>query len=112
MGDGPDRLREFIHSFAPHSPSAIYLSCALTILAVLAIANCIHVTTGRKKLPQGQLLRIAFAAGPEPIYLLLPLAPLDPELGTALMGQQFTLLLAGMYGLAWTWTDIKLLATG
>ncbi len=109
-----EAMRVSIHAFAPHSSVAIYVCSAGLILAALAAAAAYHrfFRKEQTKLPQGQLLRIAFAAGPVPIYVLLPLAPLDPDLGKALMEQQLALLLAGMYGLFWTVTDIKVLAKG
>jgi hypothetical protein len=104
-------VRDFIHAHAPHSTAAVYVCSAITLLVVLGLASVFHYARkDRKPLPQGQLLRMAFAAGPAPIYILLPLAPLDPDLGAALMEQQFSLLLAGMYGLWWTFADIRMLS--
>jgi hypothetical protein len=68
------------------------------------------VTSGRSaNLPTEHYLRIGFAAGPIPIYFLLPLAPFDEDLLTLIMGQPLQLLLAAVAGLLWTVRDISLL---
>lgn len=56
--------------------------------------------------------RVGFAAGPIPVYFLLPLTPIDPDLATALADQPFQLLLAAAAGVMWTITDIQLIVRG
>lgn len=54
--------------------------------------------------------RIGFAAGPIPIYIMMPLAPFDTDLAKSLLEQPFQLLLAAAAGILWTVTDINMIA--
>jgi len=52
------------------------------------------------------IFRAGFAAGPIPIYILLPLAPFDPDLMNVLLDQPVQLFIAAVVGLVWTFADI------
>lgn len=83
-------------------------SIAFLVLAVLLVSR------NRRKLESPlraeDYWRIGFAAGPIPVYLLLPLAPFDPDLAHALLSQPFQMLLAAAAGVMWTVQDVKLIS--
>jgi len=60
-----------------------------------------------KRMSSADLMRVGFAAGPIPIYLLLPFIPYDRDLTDVLIGEPFQLLIAAGIGLIWTYADIK-----
>ena len=80
---------DVIHQWTPHDPLMVFsASIGFLILAVL------FVGWQRRKLASPlkaeDYWRIGFAAGPIPVYLLLPLAPFDPDLAHALLSQPFS----------------------
>ena len=100
-----------VHAWAPHHTLALYgCSCVVFILAVLTVS--VGRRRANKKMALEDYWRVGFAAGPIPIYLLLPLSPLDPDLAQAILDQPFQLLLAAAAGVMWTVTDIRMLVNG
>ena len=100
---------DVIHQWTPHDPLMVFsASIGFLILAVL------FVGWQRRKLASPlkaeDYWRIGFAAGPIPVYLLLPLAPFDPDLAHALLSQPFQMLLAAAAGVMWTVQDVKLIS--
>lgn len=102
---------DVIHSFAPHSALSIF-ACSLLVF-IVAILITIYASRDPKTPSPTveEVLRIGFAAGPIPIYILLPLAPFDPDLANAVLEQPFQLLLAAAAGAVWTVNDMKNIAS-
>lgn len=97
-----------IHDWAPHDPIAIYsFSIIIFIIATLWAFYARRKKANPKKMTSSDLLRVGFAAGPIPIYILLPLMPFDPDLATVLLNEPFQLLIAGAIGIVWTQADIR-----
>jgi hypothetical protein len=97
-----------VHHWAPHNSLSLY-GCSIVIF----IGATFWAVVARRKRPNPKkmtgvdLLRVGFAAGPIPIYLLLPLAPFDMDLFDVLAHEPFQMLIAAFIGLIWTWADIK-----
>ena len=101
-------IRATVHSFAPHSKSAIYLLAIICALASIAVVylRCRLENNGRG-LSRGWLVRTAAGASPIPIYCLMLIAPLDPDIIPAMMEDQVVVAIAGLYGLVETLKDIR-----
>lgn len=98
----------FVHEWVPHTTLTIFgASCAVFIIAIIITAIRLPKES---KLTSSDYFRIGFAAGPIPIYFMMPLAPFDEDLAIALMQQPFQLFLAAAAGVLWTVTDINLIA--
>lgn len=94
----------FIHNWTPHTTLTLTGVSIAVFLSAVVFASILR---GRKILGGEDLARAGFAAGPIPIYLLMPLAPYDPDLSRVLLEQPFQLLIAAVVGLMWTFADIK-----
>lgn len=101
-------IGQVIHDWTPHNSLAIY-GCSIVIFvgATIWASYKKRARANRRKMTGADLLRVGFAAGPIPIYLLLPLVPFDHDLTTVLMDEPFQLLIAAGIGLVWTAADIK-----
>lgn len=98
----------FIHEWVPHNSIAIYsFSILIFLVATLWASWARRKKANPKKMTGSDLLRVGFAAGPIPIYLLLPLMPFDPDLAQVLLNEPFQLLIAGAIGILWTQADIR-----
>lgn len=75
----------------------------------LVYARCRFSNT-HKRLTNGWLVRTAAQAAPLPVYALLLLAPLDPDLIEALMQDRIVVALAGLYGIVETVKDVRRIA--
>lgn len=103
-----DSIQALVHASAPHTKSAIYLLAILcaTIAILVVFVRC-HLENGRRGLTNGWLVRTASGAAPIPIYCLMILAPLDPDIIRAMMEDQVVVAIAGLYGLVETLKDIR-----
>lgn len=103
-----DAVRAVVHDFAPHSKSAIYLLAVLSALVsiILVYVRC-RLENNGKGLASGWLVKTATAAAPIPIYGLMIVAPLDPDIFEAMMTDQLVVAIAGLYGLVETLKDIR-----
>jgi uncharacterized membrane protein len=101
-------LAVLVHTHAPHSRTALYLTSALCAIASLAVVygRC-QFTRSTSHLTNGWLVRTAAGAAPIPIYCLLILAPFDHDLVTAMMEDQVVVAIAGLYGLVETLKDLR-----
>lgn len=100
-------IGQFIYYWTPHNSLAIYgCSIAIFLAATLWASIKKRRRATRRKMTGADLLRVGFAAGPIPIYLLLPLSPFDPDLAEVILDEPFQLLIAAGIGLVWTWADI------
>lgn len=97
-----------VHNWAPHNSLSLY-GCSIVIFIGATIWASIarRKSSKPKKLTGSDLMRVGFAAGPIPIYLLLPFAPFDKDLFDVLAHEPFQMLIAAIIGLIWTWADIK-----
>ena len=103
-----DAVGGVVHGWAPHDTLSLYgCSIAIFLVAVLWAIHARHKQPSKAKLSGADLLRVGFAAGPIPIYLLLPFAPFDPDMFNVLSHEPFQMLIAAVIGLIWTWADIK-----
>lgn len=103
-----EAVRATVHEIAPHSKAAIYLLAlsAATISIAFVFIRCQYESNGRH-LESGWLVRTAACAAPIPIYFMLIVAPLDPDVVPALMEDQLVVAIAGFYGLVETIKDIR-----
>lgn len=97
----------FIHRWVPHDSVAIYsFSIIIFIVAVLWAICARKRNQNQHGLTGSDVFRVGFAAGPLPIYILLPLMPFDPDLTGVILNEPFQLLIAGAIGIVWTQADI------
>lgn len=97
-----------VHNWAPHSTLGLY-GCSIVIFLAATLWAVIarRKRANPKKITGSDLIRVGFAAGPIPIYVLLPFAPYDPDLFGVLAHEPFQMLIAAVIGVIWTWADIK-----
>ena len=99
--------KAFIHGWTPHTSLTLAaFSIGFFILVMLFAA----ARRGARKLTSKDLIRAGFAAGPIPVYFILPLVPYDSDLSTVILDQPLTLFFAGVIGIRWTLADILDLA--
>ena len=101
-------IHAWIHLYAPHSGEALYIwSLATGLVAVgLVYFRCLH-TGSQNHLPLAWTVSTAATAAPAPTWILLLLAPLDRDLLQTIANDPVTLALAGLYGLAAAFRDLR-----
>lgn len=103
-----DWIQSLVHTSAPHTKAAIYLLSLLSAgFAILVVYIRCHIENSRRGLTAGWLVRTASGASPIPIYCLMIIAPLDPDIIKAMMEDQVVVAIAGLYGLVETLKDIR-----
>jgi len=103
-----DQIQAFVHLWAPHTKSAIYLFALMfAIGAIIVVYFRCHLENNGKGLTSGWLVRTAAGASPIPIYCMMIIAPLDPDMIKAMMEDQVVVAIAGLYGLVETLKDIR-----
>lgn len=103
-----EAIQAFLHNWAPHSKAAVYfLAVICSLLAILVVYVRCHLENNGRHLENGWLVRTAAAASPIPIYCMMLVAPLDPDMIQAMMEDQVVVAIAGLYGLVETIKDIR-----
>lgn len=82
------------------------LTSASIIVFILAMLVAFW-RRGARSLSVEDYARVGFAAGPIPVYFLLPLAPFDQDLSAVLFDQSAQLFIAAVIGMVWTVADIR-----
>lgn len=82
------------------------ITSASMIVFILAMLIA-YWRRGPRSLSAEDYARVGFAAGPIPVYFLLPLAPFDQDLSAVLLDQSGQLFIAAVIGLVWTFADIR-----
>jgi hypothetical protein len=101
-------IGEWVHSYAPHSASALYLAAVLSSVFFLALVWCRCAYTGSTRhLGDKWIIPTVAAAAPIPTYLLLLVVPFDPDLAATVLDDRVVVALAGLYGLVETLNDIR-----
>lgn len=107
----PGALERFLHENVPHSDGAIYIAAALVAgVAVLAVYLRCKRTRSAKHLEDRWIGRTAMYAAPFPVYAMMLLAPVDPDLLKAMMNDSLIVALAGLYGLSEVINDVRMVA--
>lgn len=98
----------YIHQYAPHTATTLYIAAACSALLALALVfgRCL-VTGCVDHLNEKWIFQTATAAAPMPTYLLLILLPLDPDLSPNVLDDKVVVALAGLYGLVEAGKEIK-----
>jgi hypothetical protein len=96
------KLHAVIHTWAPHSNLTTTAISIGFFIVVMLVAGGV----GRNKPGTVEIIRAGFAAGPIPIYVLLPLATYDRDLTDVLMHEPLQLFFAAVIGIRWTCADV------
>lgn len=95
-------IEAFIHGWTPHSSLTLTAISVVFFVAVVLVVAALH----RQKMNSTVLIRAGFAAGPIPVYFILPMAAYDGDLVPVLLGQPLSLFFAAVIGIRWTVSDI------
>ena len=107
----PSALENFLHEYVPHDDGAIYLASAMIAgTAVVAVYLRTKLTKSANYLEDRWIGRTAAFAAPFPVYFLMLLAPIDPDLLKVMMSDSLIVALAGLYGLSEVINDVRSMA--
>ncbi len=105
------RLGHFIHTTIPHEKGSIYLwTGAFCICAILYVYLRCRLRSAHACLEKNWWLTTIVHAAPMAVYLLMPLAPLDPDLMTRLAEDQIVIALAGIYAFSVSFGEVRQVA--
>jgi hypothetical protein len=101
-------LHLLVHKNTPHSAGSIYVSAAIvSLVAVVAVYLRCKQTNSAKQLENRWIGRTASFAAPLPVYVMMMLVPLDPDLVKAMMQDFLIVALAGLYGVSEVINDVR-----
>lgn len=87
----------------------LYISSLACVALAMLVVWLVKLRLGQR-LTGEQVARVGFAAAPIPIYMILPVMPIDPDLAEAVLGQPVQLAIAAAAALLWTIADVKTVA--